>query len=878
MNNFWTFRRKYTVNEKKVVLVIDDEQVNRKILVSYLEDNYEVHEFDNGNGGIEYIKEHCRGVSAVLLDLCMPNLDGFEFLKIINENCDWKNIPIIITTGLEGIDNEKRALNMGAWDYIRKPYDKGIVKARLRNAIYRSQLSTFNELKYIAEYDPLTGMYNKKKFYDVTREMLRCNNDKKFVFIRFDVDRFQMVNSFFGYNEGDKLLVYIGKQLKDVYSVMPYATFGRIESDVFGICHRYDESTILRRIADIRNMLAKYNPEYDIVPNLGLYVIEDNNLPMETIFNRATLASNYSKGNYVKFYTFYNDNMSKAIIHEQEIINDMKCAIEKEQFDLYFQPKYSLENNKPYGAEVLVRWFHPTKGMVMPGEFIPILEKNGYISKLDYYVWEKACKYLRKWMDEGRTPYPISVNVSRVNMYNPKIVDIIKGLTDKYNVPPALLNLELTESAYVENPVVIKDIITKLQLYGFIILMDDFGSGYSSLNTLKDISVDILKVDMRFLSNTDIPGRGDNILASVIRMAKWINLPVVVEGVETYEQARFLRSIGCDYVQGYYFASPMPVEDYLKLIDSNEEFHNNESGKNKSEDSEQININALFEKNPQMEMIFGNNLQTIVIYEYSDGNVELLRVNEGFYDMFGSSDTALKIENVISIIDENYKENVISAFETAIRTKKIAEAEYERVKNNGTNMWVKLRLQYIQKIGNKHLLFGTLNDITAQKEIDSILSIYRKEVDGEKKKNKGRMLIVDDYRLNRLMLAEMFSDKYDIVEAENGNDALIKLKESGVIDIIILDLIMPYMDGKEFLSIIKKDEKYEDIPVIVMTSDSSKESQMELISLGISDYITKPFVRETVLKRIDNVMESVSRKNNRRRKNDIADKLSELFG
>lgn len=450
-------------------------------------------------------------------------------------------------------------------------------------------------------------------------------------------------------------------------------------------------------------MLAKYNPEYDIVPNLGLYVIEDNNLPMETIFNRATLASNYSKGNYVKFYTFYNDKMSKAIIHEQEIINDMKCAIEKEQFDLYFQPKYSLENNKPYGAEALVRWFHPTKGMVMPGEFIPVLEKNGYISKLDYYVWEKACKYLRKWMDEGRTPYSISVNVSRVNMYNPKIVDIIKGLTDKYNVPPALLNLELTESAYVENPVVIKDIITKLQLYGFIILMDDFGSGYSSLNTLKDISVDILKVDMRFLSNTDIPGRGDNILASVIRMAKWINLPVVVEGVETYEQARFLRSIGCDYVQGYYFASPMPVEDYLKLIDSNEEFHNNESGKNKSEDSEQININALFEKNPQMEMIFGNNLQTIVIYEYSDGNVELLRVNEGFYDMFGSSDTALKIENAISIIDENYKENVISAFETAIRTKKIAEAEYERIKNNGTNMWVKLRLQYIQKIGNKHL-------------------------------------------------------------------------------------------------------------------------------------------------------------------------------
>lgn len=865
------------MGEKKVVLVIDDEKINRKILSSFLENSYEVHEYDNASDGIDYIKEHCREVSAVLLDLCMPNLDGFEFLRVVNENYDWKNIPIIVTTGLEGKDNEKRALNMGAWDYIHKPYDEGIVKARLRNAIYRSQVSTFNELKYMAEYDTMTGMYNKKKFYDVTKVMLRCNNDKKFVFVRFDIDRFQMVNSFFGYSEGDKLLIYIANKINEMYSVMPYATFGRIESDVFGICHLYDESNILLKIADIRNMLATYNLEYDIVPNLGLYVIEDNNLPMETIFNRATIASNYSRGNYVKFYTFYNDKMSKAIIHEQEVINDMKGAIEKDQFDLYFQPKYNLDNNKPYGAEALVRWFHPVKGMVMPGEFIPVLEKNGYISKLDFFVWEKACQYLRKWMDEGRTPYPVSVNVSRVNMYNPKIVDIIKGLTDKYDISPSLLNLELTESAYVENPVIIKEIITKLQLYGFVIMMDDFGSGYSSLNTLKDISVDILKVDMKFLSNTDIPGRGDNILASVIRMAKWINLPVVVEGVETFEQARFLRSIGCDYVQGYYFASPMPVDEYLKLVDSNEEFKNNVPDKTE-EQNEKININTLFEKNPQMEMIFGNNLQTIVIYEYSDKNIEILRVNEGFYDMFGNSDTALKKENVVGVIDENYRDVVINAFEEAIKTNKITEAEYVRIKNNGTTIWVKIRLQYIQKVGTKHLLFGTLNDITAQKEIDSIINIYRNEIKNDKNKEKGRMLVVDDYRLNRLMLAELFSDKYEILEAENGNDALKKLKEADGVDIILLDLMMPYMDGKEFLKIIKKEEKYADIPVVVMSSDSTKESQMELISLGVSDYIIKPFVREMVLKRIDNVMESLSLKNNMKRKNDIADKLSELFG
>ena len=267
-------------DSKKVVLVIDDEHVNRKILASFLSEYYIVYEFENGKEGIDFIRKNCRTVSAVLLDLCMPVMDGYEFLNVINNKSEWKNIPIIVTTGLDGIENERKALDFGAWDYVRKPYDSDIVRARLKNAIYRSQLSAFNELKYMAEYDTLTGLYNKKKFYDTSKNILTHNSDKRFVFIRLDVDRFQLVNSFFGNNEGDKLLTYISKALKKFYSVLPYCTFGRIESDIFGICHVYDESNILRKIADIRNMLSTYNPEYDIVPNLGLYVIEDNNLPM----------------------------------------------------------------------------------------------------------------------------------------------------------------------------------------------------------------------------------------------------------------------------------------------------------------------------------------------------------------------------------------------------------------------------------------------------------------------------------------------------------------------------------------------------------------------------------------------------------------------
>lgn len=856
---------------KKVVLVIDNVAESRTVLRELLSDEYFVWECDNGREGIQCIKEHCREVSCVLLDMNDSVIDGYEFLKCLNEESDWKYIPVIVTTGLKGSDSEKRALELGAWDFIRKPYEADIIRARIKNVIYRSQRSAFVELKYLAEFDSLTGLYNKPKFFEMTKQMLLHNINKRFVFIRFDIDRFQLVNSFFSIGEGDKLLTYIGDELKNIYSVVPCCTFGRIESDIFGLCHIYDESNILQRISEIRNMLSRYNPEYDIVPNIGLYVIEDNNLPVETILNRATLAANYSKGNYVKFYTFYNEKMSSTFIKEQEILHDMKGALESGQFDIYFQPKYSLQTNKPYGAEALVRWFHPIKGMIMPGEFIPIFEKNGFISKLDFYVWEKACKYLRQWIDEGRNPYPISVNVSRVNMYNPKIVEIIKGITDKYDISPALLNLELTESAYTDNQVAVKEIISKLQAYGFVIMMDDFGSGYSSLNVLKDISVDVLKVDMKFLSNTDIPGRGDNILASVIRMAKWLNLPVIVEGVETAGQSRFLKSIGCDYVQGFYFACPMPVDEYLKLIDEDKEVVSEGLIVN-----ENVNCDSLFEKNPQMEILFGNNLQAIVIYEYSEDKFELLRVNEGFYTLFGNSDRAVKTDNPMVVVEEGYRKVVLNAFKEAVRTKKTGEAEYVRLKENGTSVWIKMRLQYIQKIGTKHILFGTLNDITAQKELDSMLNIYKEEMQ-TKKCDKGVMLIVDDYRLNRIMLREMFTDKFSVIEAENGNEALRKIREAEQVDVIILDLIMPYMDGKEFLRIIKQDDKLKDIPVVVITSDDSMESQTELISLGINDYIIKPFVKETVKKRIDNVLVSSNNRNIIRRKNDIADKLSELL-
>ena len=250
---------------------------------------------------------------------------------------------------------------------------------------------------------------------------------------------------------------------------------------------------------------------------------------------------------------------------EQQIINEMDTALEEKQFVVYFQPKYELDGYTPRGAEALVRWKKTDGTMVSPGEFIPVFEKNGFIIKLDYYVWDQVCQLIATALRAGRKPDPISVNVSRVNLYNPNFLESLVNLVEKYRIPPEYLHLELTESVFSDTENVILNAVNYLHKAGFTILMDDFGSGYSSLNVLKDIDLDVLKIDMKFLSKGKDDGRGEKILAAVIQMAKALDMPVIAEGVEEKKQVQMLKRLGCNYIQGYYFAKPMPQEDYERL-------------------------------------------------------------------------------------------------------------------------------------------------------------------------------------------------------------------------------------------------------------------------------------------------------------------------
>lgn len=843
------------MTEKNVVLIIDDAKINRASLNRILCDTYEVLEAESAEQALDILSREAGRIAAMVLDLIMPGMSGFDFMKIYQKSEKFRNIPVIIATAEGNVKTERECLELGAWDFISKPYDPNITQFRLKNVIDRSQLQISKELKYRAEYDMLTGIYNKVKFFQMTGELLERNPSEKFVYIRLDIEKFQLVNSFFGVAEGDRLLQAIAESLRIRAQGNDKITYGRIEADIFGICMPFSgQEELIEIVGTARERLNSYKMEFDIVPTFGFYVIEDRGLSVNDMDDRANLASKKCKGNYMQSYAFYTEDMSERIVREQKIVNRMKKALEGEEFILYLQPKYELQSNMISGAEVLVRWLTPDNGLVSPGEFIPIFERNGFIMKLDHYIWEKSCQLLSKWIKEGKKPYPISVNISRVSLYNPKLVEVITGLVEKYEIPPELLQLELTESAYTSNPKAIREMMEEFQRKGFIILMDDFGSGYSSLNVLKDIAVDVLKIDMVFLSDTDQEGRSENILASVVRMAKWLNTPVVAEGVERKEQAAFLRSIGCEYVQGFYFAKPMPVEDYEQLAFSQPFRH-------KEEAPEQcIETDSLWTSTSQMEILFSNMLQAVAVYEYDDAkeSFDVIRVNNAYYDLFGYRDINEPQRDILSTVDTEGREVLLRTFRQLSGTKEMAECEFMRKAESGKYIWIHLKLKYISQIGDRHVMIGSLTDVTEQKKLDSELQKYRYALTSSQKMKT--ILVVDDLEVNRASLRSIFEEKYRVLEAENGKEALDVLKkEKYEVDVILLDLMMPVMDGTMFLEQKRNDVKIEGIPVIIITADDTTRRQVQTLELGADDYIVKPFIPEIAIRRVGNVLESRKR-------------------
>lgn len=689
----------------------------------------------------------------------------------------------------------------------------------------------------------------KNNFQEKTRKMLEDGKANNYVMVAFFIDRFQLISAFYGAKEGHRMLDYVEKTLTDIEEKEDEFIFGKVGSDIFSFAMKYEQITVENIITSIKETMEDFDAEYDVELNFGLYVIKDKNMAVDMMYNNASAAAKKCAGNYLKYFSYYTDEMDMQLKKEQEILNEMHGALERGEFQVYLQPKYNIHSNLIVGAEALVRWLHPEKGVVSPGEFIPVFERNGFITKLDFYVWEQTCKILKKWLDQGISPKPISVNLSRANLYLSKLVKNITDLADKYGIPHHLLELEVTESTYATKPTTLIRVAEALRANGFAIAMDDFGTGYSSLNILKDIEIDILKLDMQFMVNSKNSSRGQNILASMLRMAKWLKIPVIVEGVETQEQVDFLKSVGCEYVQGFYYARPMTVAAYEELCGKED------LARDTVKDSEtyDYDIDLLFQSNPQMQLLFGDLLQPLAIFEFDGTNMEMVRVNEAYFDLFGSDDNAIRMGKPIELVGDQYRETVQDAFSRATENMGTASCEFIRYMVNGTTIWIDLKLRYLKEIGGKHLILGLFNDITAQKQIDFELFKYRRVVIGENGDEKI-MLLIGGKMENRHHLMELFTPDYNVLQASNGAEALDILEEEPDVSIVLLD----EMDGWEFLRHRKENGNLMGIPVILLTEQMSRTEQEEAMNMGVSDYIVRPFVPEIVKKRVSNAVDAVT--------------------
>ena len=419
------------------------------------------------------------------------------------------------------------------------------------------------ELNYILAHDELTGVLEEKVFLTEVSKRLVESREGEYCLVYLDVYKFKLVNEMFGYEKGDEFLRVMGKELQR-FSDSENGVCGRISGDKFILFlpHRQD---IIEEFYTRKEKNPRILP-IEVYIHYGVYVITNMEIPVATMVDCAQLAQKAIKGNYDNYVSYYNERLKQKIIREQEIINSMAGALENGEFVIYLQPQYNYRDGSVSGAEVLVRWNSPTKGLIPPGDFIPIFETNGFIIKLDENVWEQACKLLRSWIDRGQEPFPISVNVSRADLLKGSVAEKLKSLIDKYELTADLLRVEITESAYMDNPQQLVMEINKMRDNGFIVEMDDFGSGYSSLNMLKDVPIHVLKTDLKFLDSAGIDKRRDQILDHVIRMAHQIGLTVVAEGVETKEQADYLMKLDCQIMQGYYFSKPVPVKEFEQLV------------------------------------------------------------------------------------------------------------------------------------------------------------------------------------------------------------------------------------------------------------------------------------------------------------------------
>lgn len=542
---------------ERKVLMVEDNEINRAALCAILSSQYTVLEAENGAQALSLLEKYREGISLILLDIVMPVMDGYTFLKHLKADHRLNSIPVIVTTSNNSEADEVAALSNGATDFITKPYRAQVILHRAAGII---RLRETSALIHQIQYDRVTGVFSKEYFCQQVRDILFRNPDVKYDILCSDIEDFKLINDTFGMDAGDRLLRQVAKLCTQ--RLGDHGICGRLSADQFACLleHREDYSDEMFTQSDSRINSGFGNQ--NVIMKYGIYAVEDREISVEQMCDRALLAAHSIKGKYGKHFALYDDKLRGTLLRRQAITDGMETALATGQFEVYLQPKYQLRDGRLAGAEALVRWNHPVLGVVSPAVFIPVLESNGYITKLDQYIWEEVCKTIRVWIDEGVRPMPITVNVTKTDILAIDVAEFFSGMLKKYRIPPKYLDIDISRTAYLETHDVLSETVAQLQQMGFRVVLDGFDGNYMELSALGDIGTDVLKLD---LCSAEMQNR-TNALPGIFVQARTLRLNLLAEGIESAEQLNVLRKAGCTEGQGYFFSRPLSVDEFAKIL------------------------------------------------------------------------------------------------------------------------------------------------------------------------------------------------------------------------------------------------------------------------------------------------------------------------
>lgn len=563
--------------------------------------------------------------------------------------------------------------------------------------------------------DDLTGVYYNDTFFEKADEFLKGAERERYCMMAVDVEHFRLFNKIHGSESGRSLLKAIADMLVR-FTEMYGGVAGYLGGDNFATIAAYDKEKLEALRIDIRDEIQNRINTVGYHPVFGIYHIMDGTTAVIEMYEYAKLALSHVIGDYREHSCEYYPDMDGKMEEEIHLLTEIQKGMDNDEFTFFVQPQCDISKTKIVGAESLVRWIRKDGTMNPPGMFVPILEKNGFIADLDMVVWEKVCRWLRECVDKGYHPVPISINVSRIDIFSMDVPKYLRSLMEKYDLDTTLLKVEITESAYIENDEVIVDTVKELQEYGFWVMMDDFGSGYSSLNMLKSVPVDVIKMDMRFLEiNEQEEEKGVGILESVINMARQMKVPIVVEGVEYKKHEQLLQRMGCRYTQGYYYYRPMSIAAFEELIADE---RNIEHEGFWCKQSEALHVRELMDTNLFSDATLNNLLGPVAFYDMYENKIEVSRVNEQYLKLAGitnAKEDSLHNRFWTHVLDED-RQLLFSILHQAYENPaEGAKGLIHFMRTDGHILWINLRVYFLrEKEGHKHFC-ASLSDVTEMK-------------------------------------------------------------------------------------------------------------------------------------------------------------------